>query len=610
MHGAKGKIMRFETVMKMIGRAAAVMMCSIFLMGRAFAAEPLRPDEAFQVTAATAAGNQVVTHWKLAAGYFVYVDKVKFTLEPAVPFEAALPAPVDKRDPVRGIISVYAGDFQIPLQLQSQVAAFKLTIAYQGCSQEGFCYPPEKKSFDLHFAGSTLNNASSNLIVTNHSISSLMTDQYGVQTLLAYENRGLLLLIFVGLGILMAFTPCVLPMLPILTGIIAGQKKHASARKSFLLSSCYVLGMSVTYALAGMLAAVAGGSVQVLLQTPWVIIISSLIFVLLAFSLFEFYELPISRRWQNKVTSWSNRHEGGTYIGVFFMGILSTLVVSPCVTAPLVGVLLYISRTGDIMLGGSALFMMGIGMGIPLVLLGMSAGHWLPKSGQWMHAITKSFGVIMLGMAIWLLGRILPMHIMMALWGLYLIGVALFFSLYLTRVIGKHHINHTLGFTTGLVGVLMILSTMGVPTLVNRWTGNIVAVDAVPSSEFAVVYNMNELSQQLAAAKAAGQPALVDFYADWCTSCVAMDRDVFDTKNVQAVLQSFKLIRVDLSQNTAEDQSLLHEFNVIAPPTVIFFNAAGQEVNTRRIVGEMNAGEFLNRINLFIAASCDKQAQC
>ncbi len=610
MQGAKGINMRYETLIMNVSRAAVALLCSILWMGVAFAAEPLPPDQAFQVTAETAANNQVVTYWKLAHGYFVYVDKIKFTLEPEAPVKAAFPTPVDKRDPVKGVISVYAGDFEIPLQLQSQVAAFKLTIAYQGCSQEGFCYPPEKKSFELHFANVAASQSPSNLIVTNQSISSLMTDQYGVQTLLAYENRGFLLLIFVGLGILMAFTPCVLPMLPILTGIIAGQKKHASARKSFLLSACYVLGMSVTYALAGMLAAVAGGSVQVLLQTPWVIIISSLIFVLLAFSLFEFYELPISRRWQNLVTNWSSHHEGGTFVGVFFMGILSTLVVSPCVTAPLVGVLLYISRTGDIMLGGSALFMMGLGMGIPLILLGMSAGHWLPKSGQWMHAVTKSFGVIMLGMALWLLSRILPMHVVMVLWGLYLVGVALFFSLYLTRVIGKHHINHTLGFTAGLVGVLMILSTMGMPSLLNRWTGNIVAVDTLRSSEFAVVYNIDELSQQLAAAKAAGQPVLVDFYADWCTSCVVMDKDVFNAKNVQAAIQPFKLIRVDLSQNTTEDQTLLHEFNVIAPPTVLFFNAAGEEVNSRRIVGEMNAGEFLNRINLFMAANCDTKAQC
>lgn len=583
----------------------------LLLAGQACAAiEPLPPEQAFQITAETAADNTIVTHWKLAPGYFLYADKLKISLEPDVAYNSELPAVIRKKDPVRGEVEVYGGEFTIPVQLESHVAALRLNLAYQGCSQDGFCYPPETKSFDLHFSAADGGPSTSNYVVTNESISSLMTDQYGVQTLLAYEHRGLLLLIFLGIGILMAFTPCVLPMLPILTGIIAGQKRHASMRKSFLLSACYVLGMSVTYALAGVLAAFAGGSLQVMLQTPWVIITSSLIFVLLAFSLFEFYELPISRRWQTSVTKWSSKHEGGTFVGVFFMGILSTLVVSPCVTAPLVGVLLYIGRTGDMLLGGSALFVMGIGMGIPLILLGMSAGHWLPKSGMWMHAITKSFGVIMLGMAIWLLGRIIPPFAMMIIWGLYLVGVALFFSFYLTRVIGRHKINHTLGFATGIAGMLMILTTIGMPTMINRWTGDVGTVAIQSTSDFVVVHDASELAGKLAEARATHQPVLVDFYADWCTSCIAMDNEVFSHRKVQDAMQPFMLVRVDLSQNTAEDQALLQTYNVVAPPTVLFFNAAGQEVNSRRIVGEMSARDFLNRINLFMAASCDTKAQC
>ena len=581
------------------------------LAGQAFAAvEPLPPEEAFQVTAETTADNTILTHWKLAPGYFLYADKLKMTLEPERAYNSELPEVINKKDPILGEVAVYAGTFTIPVQLESPVAALRLTVAYQGCSKEGFCYPPATKAFDLHFAAADRGQSASNVIVTNESISSLMTDQYGVQNLLAYEHRGLLMLIFLGIGILMAFTPCVLPMLPILTAIIAGQKKNSSMRQSLLLSVCYVLGMSVTYAFAGVLAAFAGGSLQVMLQTPWVIITSSLIFVFLAFSLFEFYELPISRRWQNSVTKWSSKHQGGTFVGVFLMGVLSTLVVSPCVTAPLVGVLLYIGRTGDMLLGGSALFVMGIGMGIPLILLGMSAGHWLPKSGQWMHAITKSFGVIMLGVAIWLLGRIIPPFAMTIIWGLYLVGIALFFSFYLTRVIGRHKINHTLGFATGVAGMLMILTTLGMPTMLNRWTGDVGTVAIQSSLDFIVVHNANELASKLAEARAAHTPVLVDFYADWCTSCVVMDNEVFAHQNVQNALQPFMLVRVDLSQNTVEDQALLQTYHVVAPPTVLFFNVAGQEVSSRRIVGEMNAKDFLNRINLFMAASCDKKAQC
>ena len=586
------------------------MMLSIIMMGNAFAAQPLPPDQAFQLAVTVGEANQIVTNWKLASGYYLYADKLIFTIEPTAAFATTLPATISKEDAEHKTIAVYEGEFTIPLHMESKSADYQLTVAYQGCSESGFCYPPTKKSFTLHFAD-TGSASVTNFIVTNQGIRSLLTDQYGVQMLLADEHRGLLLLIFLGLGVLMAFTPCVLPMLPILTGIIAGQKHSASMRKSFLLSVCYVIGMAVTYALAGMLAAYAGGSLQVMLQTPWVIIASSLIFVMLAFSLFEFYDLPISRRWQNTVTSWSGRHEGGTFVGVFFMGILSTLVVSPCVTAPLVGVLLYIGRTGDMMLGGSALFVMGLGMGIPLILLGMSAGRWLPKSGPWMTAVSKSFGILMLGMAIWLLGRILPSSVMVMLWGLYLVGIALFFSLYLTRIIGRHKMNHTLGFISGLVGVCMILSTFGMPALLNHWTGGLgTAATTLNASDFAVVRDQSELARQLAVAKAAGQPVLVDFYADWCTSCVVMDNEVFARNNVQTALQPFKLVRVDLSQNSAADQALLHEYNVIAPPTVLFFSAAGQEVNSRRIVGEVNANEFLNRINLFMSASCDIKAQC
>ena len=593
-------------------------MLTMISMSQTVTAQPLPPNEAFQVSiTVSSVDHQVVTHWKMAPGYYLYANKLHFELTPAVPFKATLPQAISKSDPLNGMVDVYEGALTIPLQLESTLGASHLEVAYQGCSREGFCYPPTTESFDFDFSSTTIDDssastatASANRVVTPHSISALMTDQYGVQSLLADENRGFLLLVFLGLGILLAFTPCVLPMLPILTGIIAGQKRSASPRKALILSFIYVLGMAITYALAGVLAAYAGGSLQVMLQKPWVIIASSILFVLLAFSLFEFFELPVSRRWQNAVSSWSRRHEGGTFVGVFLMGMLSTLVVSPCVTAPLVGVLLYIGRTGDMLLGGSALFVMGLGMGIPLMVLGVSAGRWLPKSGQWMQAVTKSFGVIMLGMAIWLLGRIIPVTAMVVLWGLYLVGIALFFSLYLTRVIGRHRINHTLGFAAGAAGLLMILSTMGLPALVSNWTGGVGTPVLQATSDFTVVHGQAELQAQLAEAKKAGQPVLVDFYADWCTSCVVMETEVFAHKNVQLALQPFKLVQVDLSENTAEDQALMQAYEVIAPPTVLFFSVSGQEVSGRRIVGEMGAKDFLNRINLFIAANCDKKAQC
>lgn len=615
-------------LLREVGKWMLVVIATLLMAGHAYAADPLPPGEAFSVSAAPTGPESVITSWKVAPGYHLYADKLSIHIKPKTPMKMALPEGELYRDKVRGDVKVYGGNFIIPIELKTNLPKYELVVSYQGCSSEGFCYPPTTQTFVIHYAGNPFHesdmqggsvpdmttpiseNEQTNTVVTNHGISALATDQYGIQKLLATENRGLLLLIFLVLGIFLAFTPCVLPMLPILTGIIAGQKKSATERKLFFLSATYVLGMAVTYALAGIFVALVGSSLQVWLQTPAVIIFSSVVFVLLAFSLFEFYELPISRRWHTWVSQWSRRHEGGTFVGVFFMGVLSTLVVSPCVTAPLVGVLLYIGRTGDMLLGGSSLFVMGLGMGIPLLLLGMSAGHWLPKSGKWMHAVTKSFGVIMLGMAIWILGRILPLTAELVLWGLYCIGVALFFSLYLTRQIGGHKINHTLGFSAAVVGVLMFVSTIGTPALLGRWTGDLGTSVMSHPMDFAIVSTQEELNRKLAEARKTGQPVLVDFYADWCTSCIAMDNEVFAHGKVQSALHPFMLVRVDLSENNDEDQAILKKYNIVAPPTILFFNSAGNEVDTKRIVGELDARSFLHRINVFMAKSCDTKATC
>ncbi len=574
------------------------------------AGRPLPPDQAFHVNATVVSAHEVDVHFQLAKDYYLYANKLHFRMAPEVTLTPTLPASTIKQDAVLGPVNVFKGDFIVPLKVENASGAYQLTIKYQGCSLEGFCYPPNSKTFAIDFNSPLGNNVADNRIVTSEKIVSMVTDQNAIGSLFMMQNRGIALLIFLGIGILLAFTPCILPMLPILTGIIAGQKQTANTQKSFLLSLTYVLGMSITYALVGVMVALVGSSLQITLQQPWAIILSSAVMMMLAFSLFEFFDLPVSRRWQNAVSAWSRKHDGGTFLGVFLMGVISTLVVSPCVTAPLVGVLIYIARTGDLMLGGSALFVMGIGMGIPLMLLGVSAGHWLPKSGKWMQAITKSFGIILFGMAIWLLGRILSSPVMLVLWGLYLIGIALFFSLYLTRVIGKRGINLTLGFVSGLFGLLMIGSTMGLPIMTNKWVSSVIHSDQVAVSDFSVVHSISGLQLKIAEAKANNMPVLVDFYADWCTSCVLMDKEVFANNKVQKSIEPFMLVRVDLSQNTSDDQQLLQQYHVVAPPTVLFFNTAGKEVESRRIVGELSASDFLKRMDVFMAGNCTKQAQC
>ena len=447
--------------------------------------------------------------------------------------------------------------------------------------------------------------------LSSHFVYSSVNDKSedDILTVLHTQHIGVMLLLFAGLGLLMAFTPCVLPMIPILTGIILGQKHAVGTRKAFFLSSTYILGMAITYACAGLVAASLGGSMQVWLQKPVMIAFTSALFVLLGLSLFGLFDLRFPHRWQNKIFSWSDKHEGGTYVGVFFMGILSTLVVSPCITAPLVGVLIFISETGNRLLGASALFTMGLGMGIPLLLIGMSAGRWLPKSGPWMTTVKATFGLLMMAMAIWILSRIISPMMTRTLWGVMVVIVAMFFGFYVPHHMGQYRFNRGLGIIIGFFGLVMMLGGMGVSTFLDKWV-SLPAASQANSQTFIIVRNMEEIKNQLANAELAHRPVILDFYADWCESCVAMDRNVFSLSEVRQLLGNFILLRADLSNNSADDEKILKHYGVIAPPTMLFFNSQGREVNSKRLVGEMNASEFLSRVNLFMSANCDKKVQC
>ena len=575
---------------------------------------PLRADQAFAFSAVFNRPNEVLVEWQIAPGYYLYAKRTHIAIEPTnnVKTDIRLPQGELKYDNERGKYEVYSGSIGIPIQLETQEQQLQLGVDYQGCSQDGFCYPPIHKVLALDLATQTVSQnqdkASKNL-VPDTSLQSLVKDQHGVQTLLQTQHLGVSLLLFMGLGLLLAFTPCVWPMVPILTGIIVGQKHVVSTKKAFFLSLTYVLGTAVTYAIAGLAAAYMGHSLQVWLQTPVIITIASALFVLLALSLFGLYDLQIPRQWQNKITFWNNQQQRGTYVGVFFMGMLSTLVVSPCVTAPLVGVLMYIGETGNLAFGASALFAMGIGMGVPLLIIGMSAGKWLPKSGPWMDAVKKIVGILMLGMAIWLFSRSIPSFVISTLWGAWIIGIALFLSFYLPRIIGHRKLNRSLGVLAACGGILLMLS--GMAPLSKIGAGMPIHYPAVATARsFIVVHDIADLQKQLSIAQAAHQPVILDFYANWCESCVAMDHKVFNASALQKVLANYTLLRADLSENSENDQMLLKHFDIIAPPTVLFFNGKGQEISSQRIVGEVNADEFLARLNLFALSNCSKDVKC
>jgi thiol:disulfide interchange protein DsbD len=584
---------------------------SLFPLGNTASAATLTPlpaDEAFPLSVSFMNADTVMVKWRIASGYYLYTKRLKITLSPSdAVAEIHYPRGEWKLNEEQGRDEVYAGTLSIPLRLLENHRLSAINIDYQGCSQEGFCYPPMTKHFMLNIADLSVKEITDkpSMVANKPSFTSLLTDQNGVGMLLQDHPFNIMLLIFSGLGLLLAFTPCVLPMIPILTSIIIGQKHALGTKNAFFLSLTYVFGMSIAYACAGLIAASLGSSIQVWLQKPVIIIIVSALFMLLALSLFGLYELRFSRRWHNWISSWSNKHKGGTYIGVFFMGVLATLVVSPCVTAPLVGVLIYIGQTGNLVFGASALFAMGLGMGLPLLLIGMSAGRWLPKSGPWMKAVQELFGIFMMAMAIWLLSRIVSLAMTQILFGLLLLGLAGFMGIYLPRLIKLRQFNRLMGLSSALLGLFLVFNGLNV----FMTAGSLPAHISSPST-FIAVRDLTDLNDQLARARAIQQPVLLDFYADWCSSCVAMDQHVFNANKIQPVLNNFILLRVDLSANTSADSEILKRFNVIAPPTMLFFNNAGQEVMSRRIVGELNAKELLMRLNSFMTANCDKKVSC
>lgn len=535
--------------------------------------------------------QHILLNWQIAPNYFLYKGRIKIKLDPNLGVKVDYPQGDLKYSEDLGRYEVYKNTVNIPVKLPPLPKSATLTVTYQGCAESGFCYPPVSKSYSLNTA------LSLTPVYENQKPppeKRLLTNQQGVTALFESHNVVVTFLLFICLGLLLAFTPCVLPMVPILTSIIVGQRKDVSTKKAFLLSLTYVVGMALTYALAGVLVTKLGGSLQVWLQKPWIIALVSLLFVLLAFSLFGFYHLRLPHRVHHRLHHASNQLPGGSYVGVFLMGVISTLIVSPCVTAPLVGVLVFIGQTGDMFLGASALFAIGLGMGIPLLIIGMSAGRWLPKHGPWMEAVKVTFGILMLAMAVWLFSRILsPLHALL-LWGLFLVVLALFIALYLPRVHKRHYLTRTLSIVVALVGIFLIFSSEFRPVLIQHW----LYFPEQKSSSFITVRTIDEVNKQLSQAQKSGRPVLMDFYASWCESCIKIERTVFANSNVKEALEktNFVLLRVDLTANDTNAQTLLSHYNVIAPPTILFFTQSGKEMVKSRIVGEITADEFLARL--------------
>jgi thiol:disulfide interchange protein DsbD len=560
--------------------------------------EFLPPDVAFVLSVDAVDADTVVADWQIADGYYLYRSKMRFDISDPEGFaigDPVLPAGKTKIDEYFGEMEVYYEGVQATLPLQRGDATARdltLNVVYQGCADAGLCYPPIKKQLKVSLP------ASQGTPSTQGPASAVeLPEQDRIARSLAEGNLWLVMLGFLGLGLLLTFTPCVFPMIPILSSILVGQGESLGTRRAFTLSLTYVLAMAATYTLAGVLAGLLGANLQAAFQNPWILGTFIVVFVLLALSMFGLYDLQIPASWQARLTGTSNRQQRGTYIGVGIMGFLSALIVGPCVAAPLAGALIYIGQTGDAARGGLALFALSIGMGLPVLAVGTSAGKLLPTAGPWMNAVKAVFGVVLLGVAIYLAERLVPAWVALLMWGALLVVTAIYFGA-LDRLTGEMP-----AWWRVRKGAALIMLVYGVALVVGGFSGSdnvwrplerlaSGGAAAHQDLEFKRVKGIDGLNTAVSIAVAQGKPIMLDFYADWCVSCKEMERYTFRDADVQAALAGAVLLQTDVTANDAKDQALLKHFNLFGPPAILFFGSDGQERPAYRVVGYMKAPRF------------------
>ncbi|MCC6208685.1 MAG: protein-disulfide reductase DsbD [Gammaproteobacteria bacterium] len=569
--------------------------------------EFLEPDRAFVFSADVSDPGTITARWMIADGYYLYRDKFTFRLtESPVGIalgEARFPPGEFKEDEYFGRMEVFHGPMQAAVPVERQGAApttITLEVGYQGCADQGFCYPPMKRTVRLELPVMTATAPVASSAAAMAGVGEGSAEDKIARSL-AEGNLWLNLAGFFGFGLLLAFTPCVLPMVPILSSLIIGQRTQVTTRQAFLLSLSYVLAMALTYTLAGVAAGLFGNNLQAAFQNPWILGGISVIFVLLALAMFDVYQLQLPASWQARLNDFSNRQSAGTYIGAAVMGFLSALVVGPCVAAPLAGILLYIGISGDAVLGGVSLFALSLGMGLPLLVIGTSAGRLLPKAGGWMTTVKAVFGVMMLAVAIWFLDRIVPPQFSMILWAVLLVGMAVYlgaFDRMEAGVSGWRRLWKGAGLIVFIYGVLLIIGAAGGggdplrPLQGTSVTGG--SATAAQSLEFDTIKGAEGLRQAMA--RAGGRPVMLDFYADWCVDCKIMERRTFTDPGVRAALAGAVLLRADVTANDEIDQGLLKQLGLFGPPAILFFGADGKELRSFRVIGYTDPEAFARHI--------------
>ncbi|HDT5888115.1 protein-disulfide reductase DsbD [Aeromonas dhakensis] len=544
----------------------------------------LKVDEAF-VLESEQQGNRLLLRLRIADDYYLYRHRFSFQGENLTFEEPVLPAGTDHEDDFFGKTQVYYREVQIPVTLTEAGQQASLKISYQGCT-DGLCYPPTDKRIAVEPL--VAEPPHDQIDAPTPAPASSQQDQLAA----ALGNQGFWLSVaaFFALGLGLAFTPCVFPMYPILTGIIAGAGHRLSTRRAFLLSFVYVQGMAVTYTLLGLVVASAGLKFQAALQHPYVLIGLSVMFVLLALSMFGLYTLQLPSSLQTRLSGLSNRQQGGSVLGVGIMGMISGLVCSPCTTAPLSGALIYVAQSGDLWLGGAALYALSLGMGLPLLLLGTSGGKLLPKAGAWMDVIKQLFGFALLAVPILLLSRLWSDQVATLAW----LGWGLLLCGYLYH--HNQHQQHSVGRSLrGFVLLLAMISAVvvGKDLLLPSQGASVAAQAETPA--FIRIKTLDDLKTQLAAAR--GKPVLLDLYADWCVACKEFEHKTFSDPAVRERFGQMVLLQADVTANDDADVELLNGLNVLGLPTLIFFDRAGNEVSGQRVTGFMGPAEFLGQLD-------------
>jgi thiol:disulfide interchange protein DsbD len=540
------------------------------LLSSIFADDFLEPEKAF-IASSEVKSDKVTLSVKIAKDMYLYKKYLKVEVgKENITSKLSIPKPVE----YDGFI-VYFDELKI--DVPKKFVTDKITFHFQGCSKKGLCYPPMNKTFDVKFEDNV--NKSTDTKPQNISPNNSPTNETDLIAQTMKEGSVLLILsTFFGFGLLLALTPCIFPMIPILSSIIVQQSSKEkdnklTPAKGFMLSLVYVVSMGLAYSIAGVLAGMFGANIQAMLQNPYVVVAFAGVFVALAFSMFGYYEIGLPASWQTKLNKASDEgSKKGGFVGVAIMGFLSALIVGPCVAPPLAGALMYIGQTGDAILGGLALFVMSIGMGVPLLIIGAGSGKFIPKAGGWMTTVTKVFGVIMLGVAIWMLDKIIPTTVTMILFILLFIGSAIY--LYKTKT--------KIGNTFALLSIVgaVVISYM------------LITQKDEKKLEFEYIKTVQQLEETV---KNSDKPIMIDYWATWCVSCKELDSITFKDEAVLKELDNYRLLKVDVTNNTKDDKELMKKFNIFGPPALVFYKN-GVEQKQKRIIGYKNPKEFLEII--------------